>query len=1013
MTDTPDASSGNNPLYDLLPSVFQQADATAQFPLLALTQVLQQVEQNLQAGVETLEDVWFVGTGTPDILQQIAALVGVTLPFPLRPEHRALVADAIAVRRRKGTAAALPLLLRGASNWYALVLQADGSIPPSAWPLAGGGSVPAGQVTRVRLWVWRLPVHAMDAIPIFQLSAGNGIVPTPWAKWYVRYKVNPLDLPEPIWNVASTALPAASPPVTALPVAVTTRLLAADLDRYRSDWPGAVAGAPADSLFYGPDRGLLFRWQPTGKNQPWQDLPPGRVRAGTLAQKEFPPPDYVVFLSGPIVLSDVKSGTNNVTVLMDRTAAVLTVTIPSQPTMLQLAAALQAALRAATPTTIGDVSTADLQATQVVPVAPPPALALGQHLAVIPGNGIIASIQFASQHHGDPDDLRLFAQEKGGSALALRTAPITDALAARLCDPDQDPQALTFTDATDQNHLVPLPLASDKTSGWSITDVVAALQAVLVEEAAVLAVAGRVIIIVFPGYDGSPFSQGVNSPEMGRLCWDLGLERAAILDPEAGSLVWPAGWAKPDNITASYGRAAVAAIGSGHDRAPVATDPDAVRHQVDATNFDQTLRRWADADPAIKSAVFTLSDRAKFRPAMDSTIPPVIFFASSKVSQTLALQARARRVPLIAPSLADGSPGATPLIIGGLAAHTGTLQFDGLLIHGGLAIATVLNGSSLKVMLTDTTLYAEGMASSLAEQYVDSTPPHHTYPRNTLDFSAERCILGAIDGSNMQGTLSLADCIVSRLPEPGLSEGDAAAAMATRGTGIATLPRHVDLFTTDAAVAGNVFQVQVRRSTILGHMTLYGTSSIDAKDVLFAGSLTVAGSFKLDHCYVADLQWRLPHLAGRLEGDPPEAATMVRCQRCLGVQAVRLWRCHVRALTLDPERLRSCTCGFGATEVVSCGNSSSDERGDNPLKGAGRLWQLAGPPIFYPDNRYPNANFARLTDDNLAWLLSGASDGGEIGAFNCARMADRSRQFSGALSSALPLGVEADITFLS
>jgi hypothetical protein len=994
MTDTSDDPSGNNPLYDLLPSVFQQADAAEQFPLLALTQVLQQVEQGLRVGVEALEDVWFVGVGTSDVvLQQIAALVGVQLPSPLRPEHRALVADAIAVRRRKGTAAALPLLLRGASNWYVLVLQAYGSVPPSAWPLAAGAVVPAGPGTRVGLWVWRLPVHALDAIPMLPLPSSQEI-PGPWHKWYLRYRVNPLDLPEPIWNVASTALPAASPPVTALPVAVTAKMLAADLDRYRADWPAAVVGAPANSLFYGPDRGLLFQWQPSNdKNQPWQDLPPGNVQAGTLAQKAFPPPDYAVFLSGPIDPSAVKSE-GTVTVLMDGTRALLTVTIPPQPTMQQLADALQAAFMAATPTAIGDVSAADLQATRVVPVVPPPELNLDQHLAVIPGNGIIASIQFVSRPAHD--DLQLY-NKNAGSALALRTVPITDELAARLCDPNQPSQGLIFTDASGQNHLVTLPLASTKTSGWSIGDVVTGLQDNLAADAVVREFAGCVVIIVFPGYDGGPYNTMINTPETGRLCWDLGLERAAILDPETGSLVWPAGWARPHGITASYGRAAVAAIGSGHDRAPVATDPDAVYYPVDATSFDRTLSRWFDADPAIPSAVFTLTDSTTFAPVMDPTIPPappVIFFASTKVSQTLMLQASARRVPLIAPIPADGTVPVTPLIVGGLPANTGTLQLDGLLIEGGLAIATVPRGSSLNLVLTDTTLYAEGMAPALAEQYVDPKPPPTHRPRNTLDFSAERCILGAIDGSNMQGTLSLVDCIVSRLPDPGL-------------------PQLEDVFATDAAVPGNAFKVQMQRSTILGPMTLYGTSSLDATDVLFAGGLTAAGSITLDHCYVADLQWRPSNLAGRLDGDPPEAATVVRCSRCLGVQAVRLWRCHVRALTLDPTRLRCCTCGSRTTEVVSCGDSSSDERGDHPLKAASWVWHTAGPPIFYPDNCYPNANFARLTDDNSARLLSSASDGGEIGAFNCARMADRTRQFNAALSSALPPGVEADITFLS
>jgi hypothetical protein len=206
----------------------------------------------------------------------------------------------------------------------------------------------------------------------------------------------------------------------------------------------------------------------------------------------------------------------------------------------------------------------------------------------------------------------------------------------------------------------------------------------------------------------------------------------------------------------------------------------------------------------------------------------------------------------------------------------------------------------------------------------------------------------------------------------------------------------------------------MQRSTVLGWVSL--TGDLTATDTLFVGKLEVSGTIALDHCYVADLHW-VPVGNDRTTGgsEETEPATVTRCSACGGVRAVRLRHSHVRALTLDPSRLRSCDCGDGEDRVTACASCPPGGCADCPINGPDRHWVVFPDPApdFYPDNRYPSPDFARLTDVNSDMLLSGASNGGEIGAFNCAQMNARDRQFRAALRSARLFGVEADVTYKS
>ena len=104
MTAAPEGPN-ENALYELLPTVFRQRDIAQGYPLLALTKVFDHIRDRLAADISDLEQDWFIATCPLDYVPLIGALLGVEIAKPVRPEHRALVADTLAFRRRKGTAA--------------------------------------------------------------------------------------------------------------------------------------------------------------------------------------------------------------------------------------------------------------------------------------------------------------------------------------------------------------------------------------------------------------------------------------------------------------------------------------------------------------------------------------------------------------------------------------------------------------------------------------------------------------------------------------------------------------------------------------------------------------------------------------------------------------------------------------------------------------------------------------------------------------------------------------------
>ena len=114
-----------HPVYDLLPVIHRLRDAERGLPLQALLEVTETELAQLRSDVDGLYDDWFVETCAEWVLPYIGDLLGVQglRPVPGASGLRALVANTIRYRRRKGTPGVLEQVARDVTGWPARVVE--------------------------------------------------------------------------------------------------------------------------------------------------------------------------------------------------------------------------------------------------------------------------------------------------------------------------------------------------------------------------------------------------------------------------------------------------------------------------------------------------------------------------------------------------------------------------------------------------------------------------------------------------------------------------------------------------------------------------------------------------------------------------------------------------------------------------------------------------------------------------------------------------------------------------
>jgi hypothetical protein len=113
-------------LYNLLPAIYRLRDAAQGEPLRALLAVVSDELQLLEDNIGELYDNWFIETCAEWVVPYIGDLLGVRAVHPIQAAgftQRAYVANTLAYRRRKGTAAVLEQLAHDLTGWPAVAVE--------------------------------------------------------------------------------------------------------------------------------------------------------------------------------------------------------------------------------------------------------------------------------------------------------------------------------------------------------------------------------------------------------------------------------------------------------------------------------------------------------------------------------------------------------------------------------------------------------------------------------------------------------------------------------------------------------------------------------------------------------------------------------------------------------------------------------------------------------------------------------------------------------------------------
>src|SRR3954447_18548951 len=117
-------STTDDRLFELLPSIYRLRDGARGFPLRALLRVIAEQVDVVEDDITRLYDNWFIETCDDWVVPYIADLLGIralagssSAQGSSGLSQRSYVANTLAYRRRKGTAAVLEQLASDITGW--------------------------------------------------------------------------------------------------------------------------------------------------------------------------------------------------------------------------------------------------------------------------------------------------------------------------------------------------------------------------------------------------------------------------------------------------------------------------------------------------------------------------------------------------------------------------------------------------------------------------------------------------------------------------------------------------------------------------------------------------------------------------------------------------------------------------------------------------------------------------------------------------------------------------------
>ena len=268
-------------IYQLLPTIYRQRDATQGEPLWALMSIIAQEMQAIEADIDGLYEDWFIETCDKWVVPYIADLLEIqTLNDEkyLTTSQRARVANAIRYRRRKGTTAMLERMVRDATGWHGRAIeffeclgttQQLRHVRPDKGALIDIRNLQAIEtlegpfesvahtidvrskynMANVGLFLWRLQSYRVTRSPAYPISGQGGC-----------YTFHPLGYDMPLFNrpQTNTGLQQHTEEIH-LPVHIRRNALTDDLTHYQSRNQKTPAEyLPPNSHYYGRDRSMVI-----------------------------------------------------------------------------------------------------------------------------------------------------------------------------------------------------------------------------------------------------------------------------------------------------------------------------------------------------------------------------------------------------------------------------------------------------------------------------------------------------------------------------------------------------------------------------------------------------------------------------------------------------------------------------------------------------------------------------------------------------------------------------------